>query len=81
MDKIFQKYNTAGFTIKTIAAEGQFKPLINKIKDGIDGLVNYTSRDECVKEAEQNNETIKEHCHAEVHNMPCNAMTYDSQTC
>ena len=64
-------YNAAGFEITEMHTDGQFKPLINPIKDEL-GLkkVNYTARGQHVPEAERNNRTIAERIRSIYHNLP-----------
>ena len=60
LDKIFRLYNTAGFRIKMIKADQEFKPILDGIKDDLDITMNYASAEAHVPEAERNNRTIKE---------------------
>jgi hypothetical protein len=74
LDKIFQLYNNAGFFIKVINCDGQFKPIVDDIKDDLNNDKNYTSKDEYVPEAERNNRTIGERVQGTYHNMPYKAI-------
>ena len=40
LDKILQKYNSSGFTITTIYAYNEFRPLTNKVKDDLEVTMN-----------------------------------------
>jgi hypothetical protein len=70
IDKIFRQYNQAGFTVKRIDCDRQFKPLFEPVQDKLKVTMNYTSKGEHVPEAERNNRTIKERCRAAYHNLP-----------
>ena len=60
IDKILRQYNTAGFTIKTIHAYHEFKPLFEQVSDDLDVTMNYPPAQAHVPEAERNIRTLKE---------------------
>ena len=60
LDIILRFYNKAGFIIKSILCDGEFKPLFDKVYDELDVTMNYTSASKHVPEAERNNCTIGE---------------------
>ena len=70
IDHILRNYNKAGFQIKTVNCDREFKGLMDPIKDKLDADMNYMSTDEHVPEAERNNRTIGERIRATYHNLP-----------
>jgi len=60
IDAILRNYNKAGFRIKELYCDGEFKALIDEVKDELNIDVNYTARGEHVPQAERNNRTIGE---------------------
>jgi hypothetical protein len=70
LDKFLRRYNAAGFVIKKIHADGEFKPMMDRIKDGLDCEVNHTTAGEHVPVAERNNKTIKECVRVGYHRLP-----------
>ena len=70
IDKILRNYNKAGFQIKNINCDREFKGLMDPIKDELNVDMNYTSANEHVPEAERNNWTIGERIRVAYHNMP-----------
>ena len=52
LDEIFRIYNSAGFIIKIIKADQEFKPLLNPIKDDLEVDLNLAAAQEHVPEAE-----------------------------
>jgi len=73
-DEIFRLYNKAGFLIKEIICDREFKTLMDEVKDELDIDMNYTSKGEHVPEAERNNRTIGERIRAAYHNLPYKAI-------
>ena len=43
INMIVQKYNDTGFKIKCIYCDGEFKPLMDKVKDELGIEMNYTN--------------------------------------
>ena len=74
IDNVFRCYNKAGFRIGSIHCDGEFKPLMDSVKDELGIDMNYTARGEHVPEAERNNRTIAERIRAAYHNLPYKAI-------
>ena len=70
LDAIFRQYNKAGFRIATIHCDGEFRSIMDDIKDDLDIDMNYASAQEHVPEAERNNRVIKERVRAAYHRLP-----------
>ena len=60
INKILRQYNNAGFTIKTIYADREFKSLFEQVSDDLDVTMNYPPAEAHVPEAERNIRTFKE---------------------
>ena len=60
IDNNLCQYNNAGFTIKTIHADCEFKPLFEQVCDNLDVTMNYPPAQAHVPEAERNIKTLKE---------------------
>jgi hypothetical protein len=60
IDVVLRKYNHAGFVIKTIQCDREYKPMMDAVKDDLNIVMNYTNTADHVPEAERNNRTIKE---------------------
>ena len=60
LDKAFRVYNKAGFRIKTIQCDGEYKAMMEKVSDELDVTMNYTNAQDHESRAERNNRTIKE---------------------
>ncbi|MGC8538241.1 MAG: hypothetical protein ACP5MZ_04685, partial [Candidatus Micrarchaeia archaeon] len=74
LDKILRHYNNAGYNIEMILCDQEFKPLMDPVKDKLNVSMNYTTTDEQVPEAEQNNCTIAERIRCAYHNLPYKAL-------
>ena len=70
LDQVLRFYNKAGFYIKTIFCDGEFKSMMDKVSDELDIQLNYTNAQEHVPQAERNNRTIKEQIRAALHRLP-----------
>ena len=70
LDKTFRLYNYAGYKIKTLRCDAEFKVIMDKVADDLNIRMNYTATNEHVPEAERNNRTIGEHIRATYHNLP-----------
>ena len=70
MDVILRNYNKAGFKINTIHCNGEFKELMDRVKDNLGINLNYMAKHEHVPEAEHNNRTIGERIRSTYHNLP-----------
>jgi hypothetical protein len=71
---VLQLYNSAGFHIKTIHCSGEFRAMMDKVKDDIGVRVNFTNALDHVPKAERNNRTTKEQVRAVYHRLPYNAL-------
>ena len=60
LDAILRHYNKAGYIIKRIECDGEYKSMMEEIKDELDIDMNFTNVQDHVPEAERNNRTIKE---------------------
>jgi hypothetical protein len=63
LDMVLRLYNSAGVHIKMIHCDGEFRAMMDKVKDDL-GVCNALDQ---VPEAERNNRTIKEHVQAAYH--------------
>ena len=60
LDMVLRHYNKAGFKIKTIHCDGEYRAMMAKVSDDLDVKMNFTNAQDHVPEAERNNQTIKE---------------------
>jgi hypothetical protein len=60
LNQIFRHYNQAGFVIKEIHWEGEFRGMMERVNDNLDVNMNFTNAQDYVPEAKRNNQTIKE---------------------
>jgi hypothetical protein len=74
LDRILRLYNAAGFVIKTIHCNGEFRALMERVKDNLGIRMNFTNALDHVPEAERNNRTIKERVRAAYHRLPYKAI-------
>ena len=74
LDAILRHYNQAGFVIKTIHCDGEYKAMMDQVRDDLDVVMNYTNASDHVPEAERNNRTIKERIRAAYHRLPYKAI-------
>jgi hypothetical protein len=74
LDDILRTYNAAGYTIRDIQCDGEFRPLMDPNKDNLGVDMNYTNAEDHVPEAERNNRTIKERVRALVNGLPFKVM-------
>jgi Reverse transcriptase (RNA-dependent DNA polymerase) len=70
LDNVFRIYNRAGFKIKTIICDNEFRPLMDELQDVYHVTMNYANPQEHVPEAERNNRVIKERFRAAFHRLP-----------
>jgi hypothetical protein len=70
LDMVLRVYNSAGFHIKTIHCDGEFRVMMEKVKDNLGVRMNFTNALDHVPEAERNNRTIKERVRAAYHRLP-----------
>jgi hypothetical protein len=74
IEEILRQYNNAGFIIKTIHCDGEYRGMMDKVKDNLDVTMNFTNAQDHVPEAERNNRTIKERIRASYHRLPYKAI-------
>jgi len=70
LDNVFRIYNLAGFCIKAIHCDNEFRPLMDPLSTDYEVSMNYASAQEHVPEAERNNRVIKERFRATFHRLP-----------
>jgi hypothetical protein len=65
LDMVLQLYDSIGFHIRTIHCDGEFRSIMDKVKDNLGVCMNFTNAlDHVPSEAERNNRTIKERVRA-----------------
>jgi hypothetical protein len=74
LDQILRHYNRAGFVIRTIHFNGEFRGMMEQVEDDLDVDMNFTNAQDHVPEAERNNRTIKERIRAAYHRLPYKAI-------
>ena len=74
LDQILRHYNQAGFVIKEIHCDGEFRSMMERVNDDLDVNMNFTNAQDHVPEAERNNRTIKERIRAAYHRLPYKAL-------
>jgi hypothetical protein len=74
LDMVLRLYNSAGLHIKTIHCDGEFRAMMEKVKDNLGVRMNFTNALDHVPEAERNNRTIKERVQAAYHRLPYKAL-------
>jgi hypothetical protein len=67
LDMVLRLYNSAGFHIKTIHCDREFRAMMDKVKDDLGVCMNFSNALNHVPEAERNNRTIKECVQAAYH--------------
>ena len=60
IDFMLRRQNSAGFIIKIIHADQQFKKLLEEVKDELDVTLNIAASKEHVPDIERNNRTLEE---------------------
>jgi len=70
IDSIVRLYHNAGFGIKYINCDQEFRPMMETIANEHNITMNYATAGEHVPEAERNNRTIQERIRATYHNLP-----------
>jgi predicted RNA-binding protein len=74
LGQILRHYNQAGFVIKEIHCDGEFRSMMERVNDNLDVKMNFTNAQDHVPEAERNNQTIKERIRAAHHRLPYKAL-------
>ena len=70
LDVILRSYNKAGYFIKKIRCDNEFRTLMNDIMDDLDIEIECVPQGDHVPEAERNNRTIGERIRAGYHRLP-----------
>ncbi len=70
LDKIIRPYNDAGFEIETIYCDGEFRAMMDAVKDEMGVSMDYCSPNNHVSEAERNNRVIKDRHRIAYHRLP-----------
>ena len=70
---IIQHYNKGGIQVVLIHCDGEYKSILNPIKDKLDMDMNFSNPGDHVPEADQN-KTIKERIWATSHRLPYKAI-------
>ena len=70
IDVVLRSYNKAGYFVKKIYCDREFKPLMDEIEDDLDIEIDYPPQGNHVPEAERNNRTIGERVRAGYHRLP-----------
>jgi hypothetical protein len=74
LNQILWYYNQAGFVIKEIHCNREFRSMMERVNDDLDVNMNFTNAQEHVPEAERNNQRIKERTRAAYHRLPYKAL-------
>ena len=67
-------YNEAGYRIREIHADNEFRPLFETVADDLDVIMNYTNAGDHVPEAERNNRVLQERVRTAYHRLPYKAI-------
>ncbi|CAJ1953538.1 unnamed protein product [Cylindrotheca closterium] len=70
LDKIFRRYNKAGFHVKTIKCDQAFIPLTDDMLDDMGVTIDPTAAGDYEPTAEQNNRTLKERVRVALARLP-----------
>ena len=74
IDEVFRVYNHAGFTIRAIYCDREFRHIFEDIKDELGIHMNYTSAGEHEPTAERNNQHLKNLIRTQFHRTPYKAI-------
>ena len=74
LDKVFGRYNDAGFQVARIECDREFKPIMDPIKVAMGIQMNYASAQEHVPKIERSNRVLEERCRAMFHHLPYEAI-------
>ena len=74
LDVILHSYNKAGYYIKLIRGNNEFRPLLTDLEDDLDIELDFVAQGEHVPKAERNNRTIGERIQAGFHRLPFSRM-------
>jgi hypothetical protein len=75
LKEIIMIYNKAGFKIKEIRSDNEFRPLQESLSNDFGIGMNFANPQEHVPEAERNNRVIKERVRATYHRLPYKQIT------
>jgi hypothetical protein len=70
MKSVLRVYDDAGFRIKRIICDQEFRHMMERVSEEFNVEMNYATAGEHVPEAERNNRTIQERIRATYHNLP-----------
>ena len=70
LDQVVRIYNNAGFTIRRIHCDNEFKSIMDPVADEMDIIMNYANPDMHVPDIERNNRVIKERFRIAYYRMP-----------
>ncbi|CAJ1968434.1 unnamed protein product, partial [Cylindrotheca closterium] len=70
LDKIFRRYNKAGFKVKTIKCNRAFIPLTDAMLDNMGVTIDLTAAGDHEPTAERNNRTLKERVRVALARLP-----------
>ncbi|CAJ1938270.1 unnamed protein product [Cylindrotheca closterium] len=70
LDKIFRRYNKAGFQVKTIKCDRAFIPLTDDMLDNMGATIDPTAAGDHEPTAERNNRTLKERVRVALARLP-----------
>ena len=70
LDTVLRLYNKAGFKIKMIHCDGEFKSIMDPVVDNMDIEMNYSAPDMHVPDIERNNRVIKERFRIAYYRLP-----------
>ena len=68
--KIRAKYHRADFVVHVIRCDGEFRPMMTKVEEKMQVIMNYANPGDHVPQAERNNQVIKERFRVHYHRMP-----------
>ena len=70
LDNVFRLCNKAGFDVKYLEADSEFKPLLEPLQDELDIDMTFADPQDHVKQAERNDRTVKERVRATFWRLP-----------
>ena len=73
--EVINVYNRAGFKIKEVRSDNEFRPLQETLLEEFEIKMNFSNPQEHVPEAERNNRVIKERVRATYHRLPYKQLT------
>ena len=70
LENVFKIYNYAGFKVKNIYCDNEFRPLTKELAEKFEIYIKFSNPQEHVPDAERNNRVIKERFRAAFHRLP-----------